>query len=139
MTAAAATLPPRRLARSTLSVVGGLLLIFVLSLGTDQVMHMLQIYPPWGEPMRDHGLFALALSYRLVYQVLGSYVTARLAPHNPWKHVWILGGIGFVLGVLGAVGSYYGDLGPMWYPIVLALSAVPCTWLGGRLFVRTSR
>ena len=29
------------------------------------------------------------------------------------------------------------DLGPNWYPIALAVTAYPCTWLGGRMGVGT--
>ena len=29
------------------------------------------------------------------------------------------------------------DLGPMWYPIAIAVTAYPCTWLGGRMGLRT--
>jgi hypothetical protein len=128
----------RRLGRSTLAVVTGLLVIVVLSLGTDQIMHSLGIYPPWGEPMHDHGLFALALSYRLGYQVLGAYFTAKLAPHKPWRHVWILGSVGFVLSILGLLGTMSKDLGPLWYPIALVISVIPTTWLGGLLYQRVN-
>lgn len=134
--AVAASPPTRRLGRSTLAVLAGLLAIVVLSLGTDQIMHSLGIYPPWGEPMHDNGLFALALSYRVVYQVLGTYLTARLAPQNAWRHVWILGFIGLALSILGIFGSMAKDFGPMWYPIALAVSALPSTWLGGVLYQR---
>lgn len=27
-------------------------------------------------------------------------------------------------------------LGPAWYPILIALTALPCAWLGGRLALR---
>ena len=75
-----ASVPPRRIGRSIAAVVVGLVVVFVLSLGTDQLLHVLQVYPPWGQPMHDHGLNALALSYRLVYGIVGGYVTAWRAP-----------------------------------------------------------
>jgi hypothetical protein len=140
VTIAATTLeaPSRRPGRSTLAVLAGLIVVAVLSTGTDQVMQALGIYPPNGEPLRDSGLFALALSYRIAYQILGGYVTARLAPHKAWRHVWILALVGLALATLGVISSAAGDLGPLWYPIVLALSAVPCVGLGGRLAQRMS-
>jgi hypothetical protein len=52
--------------------------VFVLSLGTDQVLHVLNVYPPWDQPMYDPRLNALALAYRCVYGVVGSYIIARL-------------------------------------------------------------
>ena len=125
---------PRRPGRSIMAIVAGLLVVVVLSLATDQLMHMLQVYPPWGQPMYDTGDNVLALSYRLVYTVLGYYVTARLAPYLPLRHLWILAGIGFVFGVLGAVSTIPMKLGPAWYPIALAATALPCAWVAAAIY-----
>ncbi len=51
--------PPRRVWRSVGAVVAGFVAVFVLSVGTDQVLHALKVYPPWGEPMAG-ALFVLA-------------------------------------------------------------------------------
>jgi hypothetical protein len=125
---------PRRLLRSAAAVFSGFITVVVLSLGTDQLLHILQVYPPWGEPMNDPGLNLLALSYRIVYTVVGSYITARLAPHSPMRHVWVLGTIGLVVAVAGAIATIPMHLGPSWYPIALAATALPCAWLGGFLY-----
>jgi hypothetical protein len=126
--------PPRRRLRSTGAVLAGFIAIVVVSLGTDQLLHSLGVYPPWGEPMYDTGLNLLALSYRIVYGVLGSYLTARLAPRAPMRHALILGAIGFVVSLAGAItATTMVDLGPAWYPIALVLTALPCAWLGGAL------
>jgi hypothetical protein len=125
---------PRRLLRSAGAVLAGFIAVVVLSLGTDQVLHVLQVYPPWVETMYDPGLNLLALSYRIVYTVVGGYLTARLAPHSPMRHVWVLGTIGLVVGVAGAIATIPMHLGPSWYPIALAVTALPCTWLGGFLY-----
>ncbi len=45
--------------RSTGAVVTRFVAIVVLSLGTDQVLRTLAVYPPWGQRMAE-GLFALA-------------------------------------------------------------------------------
>jgi len=120
--------------RSTGAVVAGFVAIVVLSLGTDQVLHALKVYPPWGQPMAV-GLFALATAYRIVYTVAGGYLTARLAPHAPVLHAVILGLVGLVPGVAGVVvGIAKPDLGPLWYPIVLAVTGLPCAWVGGVLY-----
>jgi hypothetical protein len=86
--------------------------------------------------MRDSGLNLLALAYRLVYDTLGSYITARLAPHAPMRHALIGGVLGLVLCAAGAIATIPMDLGPAWYPILLTLSALPTAWLGGLLFLR---
>jgi len=128
---------PRRLLRSIGAVLLGFITVVVLSLATDQVLHVLQVYPPWGQPMFDPGLNLLALSYRIAYTVVGSYLTARLAPQNPMRHALALGVIGTVVGTAGAIATIPMHLGPSWYPLALALPALPCAWLGGALHRRS--
>jgi hypothetical protein len=124
---------PRRLLRSAAAVLLGLSVIFVLSLVTDQVLHMLEVYPPWGQPMYDTGDNLLALGYRIVYSVAGCYIAARFAPRNPMHHALALGIVGVVLSLVGLMAAIKMDLGPIWYPIALVLTALPCAWLGGVL------
>lgn len=130
--------PPRRLLPSTGAIAAGFMSVAVLSFATDQVFHMLDVYPPWGEPMRDTGDNLLALFYRSVYAVIGGYVTARLAPASPMRHVLILGCIGTVLSVLGAYAAITMNMGPTWFPVALVVTALPMTLLGG-MFARARR
>jgi hypothetical protein len=130
------TLAAARPRRSIAAIALAMLAVIVLSLVTDQIFHVVNVYPAWGEPMHDHGLNALALSYRIVYGVIGGYIAARLAPRNPMRHALIVGAIGFVLSTVGAVTAIPMNLGPAWYPITLALTALPCAWLGGLLAER---
>jgi hypothetical protein len=109
----------------------------VLSLAADQLFHTLGAYPPWGQPMYEARDNLLALSYRMVFGILAGYLAARLAPSRPVRHVQVLGVIALVLASLGVVVTVVGpDLGPAWYPIALAITAYPCVWLGGRLYLR---
>ena len=125
---------PRRTFRSVMAIVGGFMAVAALSLATDQLLHVLRIYPPWGEPMYQPGLNILAFSYRTVYTILGGYITAALAPHSPMRHVVICGIIGSVVATAGAIAAVaMADLGPDWYPIALAVTGLPCVWLGGVL------
>jgi len=94
---------------------------------------VLEVYPPWGQPMRDPVLLLLALAYRCVYAVVGSYIAARLAPRNPMRHALGLGVVGLMVCLAGAIATTPMDLGPAWYPIALVLTALPCAWLGGAL------
>ena len=128
----------RNVLRSIVAIVVGFFAVVVLSLGTDQLFHVLKVYPSWGAPMPEPGLNALALSYRIIYTILGSYLAARLAPRNPMRHAMILGCIGTVLGTAGAVATIPLNLGPAWYPIAIAATALPCAWLGGLLGSRTA-
>lgn len=119
--------------RSALAVVAGFSSVAVLSLATDELMHLLQVYPPWGEPMPDPGLNLLALSYRIVYTIVGGYLTASLAPKAPSRHVLVVGIAGLTAGSAGAIATLPMALGPNWYPIAIAVTAFPCVWLGGVL------
>lgn len=125
---------PRRIGRSIAAIVLGFLAVVILSLGTDQLLHVTNVYPPWGRAMHEPGLNLLALGYRIVYSILGCWIAARLAPRRPMLHAMILGAIGFVLATAGAVAtlSLEKPLGPSWYPIALALTALPCAWIGGK-------
>ncbi len=126
---------PRRLGRSVFAVFLGFVTVVVLSLGTDQILHVLKVYPPWGQPMYQPGLNLLALSYRILYTVLGMYITAKYAPYSPMRHVWVGGIIGLVLGIIGVIAAIPLNLGPIWYPIAIAVTALPCAWLGGVLYL----
>ena len=122
--------------QSVAAVFLGFISVAVFSLATDQLLHVLDVYPPWGEPMWDPGLNLLALSYRIVYTVLGGYITARLAPRSPMRHVAVLGTIGSITASAGAIGAMNLNFGPNWYPIALAVTGFPCVWLGGVLHSR---
>ena len=126
--------PPRRLLRSVGAVLAGLVVIFVLSIGTDAVMHYSGIFPPAGQPMAN-SLWALATGYRLVISVLGCAIAARLAPARPMPHAMALGIVGVVLSSIGVgVSVAKGPaFGPLWYPLSLVAISLPCAWLGGRL------
>jgi hypothetical protein len=52
------------------------------------------------------------------------------------RHVWIGATIGFVLSLGGIVVSLNVNLGPIWYPIALTATALPCAWIGGMLHQR---
>jgi hypothetical protein len=123
-----------RIGRSIGAIVAGFLTIAVLDNGIDFVLHSTGIYPPFGQPMPD-GLFLLALAYRTLDGVLGSYLVGRLAPSRPLAHTLTLGCIGVVLSSLGVLAVLDGDamFGPLWYPLTLMAIVLPCAYLGGRL------
>lgn len=121
--------------RTIWAVVAGILLNVILSLGTDHIFHVTEVYPPYGEPMPQTELLLLALSYRLVYGFLGMYLTAVLAPYRVVRLLWITCVIGLVLGGMGIVAGIKMDIGGMWYPVVLALSVIPTAWLVARIYV----
>ena len=123
---------PRRTGRGILAVVVGILVGALLSLGTDEVLHLTRVYPSWGVRMSDP-LFGLATAYRVVFSILGSWVIARLAPRRPMLHAMIAGAIGLVVSVAGAAATWNRDLGPHWYNVAVAAMALPCAWIGAKI------
>ena len=130
--------PPRRIGRSILAVLAGIVVGAALSIGSDALLEALGVFPKVGKQMSD-ALFALATAYRIVYGILGSYVIARLAPDRPMQHALIGGVLGLVVSIIGAVVTWNRDLGPHWYAIGLAVTALPCAWVGGKLRVMQIR
>jgi surface polysaccharide O-acyltransferase-like enzyme len=91
---------------------------------------------PIGLRMSD-GLFVLATAYRVLYTILGGYLTSRLAPDQPMRHALVLGFVGTAVAIVGAAATWttVPALGPRWYPLALVVTALPCCWLGGLLFL----
>ena len=50
----------------------------------------------------------------------------------------MLGIIGTVLGLVGVVATWNLNLGPRWYPISLAVLAIPECWAGAKIRERQS-
>jgi len=118
-------------------VFSGFFATFILSIGTDLLLHAAGVFPPLGQPM-SNALFALATAYRTVYTVAGGYVTARLAPNKPMGHVWTLGVIGLLAAIAGTAATWDKgpEFGPKWYPLAFVVLAIPSVWLGGKLAQR---
>ena len=126
---------PRRLGRSIWAIVAGFLFVVVLSIATDVVFHKLGVFPPLGQYTPDKPLL-LATFYRFIYGIIGSYITARLAPNRPMFHALLGGCIGIAIGTLGAALTWNQNLGAHWYPVALIVLALPQSWLGAKLFLR---
>jgi hypothetical protein len=128
---------PRNVKRSIGAVLAGFAAVFVLSMGTDMVLHAAGVYPPWGLVMSER-LFLLATAYRIVYGLVGGYVTARLAPSRPMRHAIILGSIGTVVGLAATAATWSKgpEFGPKWYALAIAAIALPCSWAGGLMAAR---
>jgi len=127
---------PRRTLRSVGAVLAGIFVGIVLTLGTDELLHIAAVFPPWGQSMVGYdGALLLATAYRVVYGIVGSYIIARLAPDRPMLHALIGGVIGLIVSVVGAVATWNSGpaFGPHWYPIALVVTALPCAWVGGKL------
>jgi hypothetical protein len=132
---ASATLthPPhaRRVLRGIGAVLAGVLANIVLAGTIDFALYATRVYPPMFQPMPDQ-LWALALAYRVVIAVIGGFLTARLAPAWPMRHVMALGGIETALSALCVVANWNKvEFGPHWFAISVAVSSLPLAALGG--------
>ena len=119
---------------SILAVLAGFVVVIVITLLTDAILHWTHFYPPLGEYTPGSALI-WATVYRTIYGVIGSYITARLAPRRPMKHALIGGAIGMVIATAGAIATWnhVPSLGPHWYPVSLIVGALPTAWLGAKL------
>ncbi len=116
------------------AIVAGFIAVVILSVATDAVLEKIGVFPPPINGLFVTWMLVLALAYRCVYTILGGYITARLAADLPMRQVKILGILGLIGGALGIIAGW--NLSAHWYPILIFLTAFPCTWWGGRLFTK---
>jgi hypothetical protein len=124
------------LARTILKSIGagaaGIVAGAGLSVATDFALETVGVLPR-GHLHVSAWLIWGVLLYRSVYNLLGFYLAARLAPSHPMAHALVLGAIGTGVSILGAVITANMDIGPAWYAWTLAALTMPVAWLGGRL------
>ena len=134
--------PPRQIGRSIVAVLVGMVVGIAITLGTDEVLHIIGVFPPWGASMVGYeGALLLATVYRAVYGVVASYIIARLAPDRPMQHALAGGFVGLAVSTLGAAATWNQGpaFGPHWYPLALIVLALPTAWAGGKLRVAQLR
>lgn len=124
--------------KSVWAILAGILVTIVVTTLVDIVLHATKVYPPMDQPLTDT-LALLATSYRIVISIGAAWLTARLAPNRPLWHALLLGCVGTVLGIIGVVTTWNKGMGPHWYPIALAVLAIPQCWLGGKLYEMRDR
>lgn len=127
------TARPRRILQSVGALLAGFVVNVALSLATDAGLHAIGVLPAVGVPMSDQQSL-LAAAYRTLFGVFTSYLVARLAPHHPLGHALLGGALGLVICIAGAVATWNQGLGPHWYPLALAVLALPTAWAGGKIF-----
>jgi hypothetical protein len=123
--------------KNVLAVVAGLAFVIAVTKGVDFAMERTGVFSAELGEMTTSD-YLLATAYRLVIAVIGGWITARLAASQPLMLAILLGAIGTVIGLAGLFVVWQASpaLGPVWYPLALVLTAVPCTWFGGRLAQR---
>ena len=119
------------------AVIAGLAVVFILSMLTDLVLQKAGVMKT--DPFVENPvwLIAIIVLYRTLFNALGCYLAARLAPHKPMKHALVLGLIGVALTAVGLIAMW--DIPPRWYPVSLMLLTLPAAWLGGKMAVKNSQ
>lgn len=125
-----------RILQSIGAVLAGFVAVVILSIGADWVCETTGILPPANEIGAYTNVhWAIAAAYRTAFNVVGGYLTARLAPGNPMTHAIVLGCIGFAAALAGVVVAWnFMPESARWYPIALVVTSVPFCWLGARLY-----
>jgi cytochrome bd-type quinol oxidase subunit 1 len=119
--------------RSVGAVLAGVLTNIVVVGAIDAGLRAAGVYPPMFQPMADHQ-WAIALACRLVFAVIGGFITARLAPARPTRHAVVLGGIETLLSVPFVLVNWNRpEFGPHWFAISVVLTCLPLAALGGML------
>ena len=125
---------PRRIGRSILAVLAGIVVGIVLSTASDFALHAIGLAPSPKERWPNN-LLVLATAYRSIYGILASYVIARLAPNRPMGHSLVAGTLGLIVSTMGAIAAWSTTAGQHWYPVALALTALPTAWIGAKLWL----
>lgn len=121
--------------RNTGAVLAGLFLVILLSGGTDALLHSKGIFPAPGQPVAA-ALWVIAILYRFIFTFAAGWVTARLALEPRMRSVYILSGVGLAMGLLGVnVSLGHPEMGPLWYPVSVAISGPIASLLGGKLLI----
>jgi len=120
--------------RPVLAIVAAILINFILATAIDHLFHMTGVYPPYGEVYFDTDLYLLALGYRILITVFAAYITAMIAEKKAKTALWTTGILGSVLWIAGTLAMQ--GLGPLWYGIAGAVTALPLALLGGKLYER---
>lgn len=123
--------------RLILSIIGAWLVGALLSVGVDHILHVTNVYPPYGEATLDHGLLLLAFVYRAVFTVAAGYLAAMWARDKAVRAIWALGIIGTIAWLGGTVAMW--EYAQPWYNIGGIVTAIPLALAGGKLYELRSR
>ncbi len=122
-----------RILKSFVAVIVGFTAGILLSVAGDTLLFVLGFFGSSGIRNASSALIILILSYRFIFNIIACYLAARLAPDRPMHHALILGGIGFVLSIAGAILMW--NEAPPYYNIILILISFPAAWIGGRWYL----
>ena len=102
--------------KSVGAVLAGFAVVVILSTVTDVILEKTNVMKqPFDKNPSWFILFVIL--YRCLFGIIGSWLTAKLAPRNPMRLAMIGGMIGFIISIVGVIVMW--DTPPRWYGISL--------------------
>jgi predicted membrane-bound mannosyltransferase len=120
--------------KSIWAIFAGFLLVVILSAMADFGMQQVGLISFENFKNAPTLIVVVVTLYRFIFNAVGSFITARLAPKNPMKLVMIGGFIGLLMSTLGAVAMW--EKAAAWYNIAIIIIALPAAYLGGKVYIR---
>ena len=112
--------------------------VFVLSYGTDYLLEATGL-PIHRLNYATDAVIVLIIVYRNIYNIVGGYLAARLAPSRPVAHALAVGTFGFIGALVATVATRNMGIGPAWYGFTIVALALPTAYAGGKAFVASRR
>ena len=119
------------------AILAGIIAGAALSIATDVILEKTGVFPAPKPGLFTWWMLLVALIYRGIYTITSGFITAALAPNKSMQHAIILGTIGVIVTILGSIVNW--DKSAAWYPVTLIVITLPCTWLGGKIYVGNNR
>lgn len=118
------------------AILAGFVLTFILSLGTDFALNATGFLKMENFKENSNIVVLGVIVYRFIFNVVGCYLTAKLAPLNPMKHCIIIGIIGTVLSLVASI-AMWNEAVPF-YNISVILMSIPSAYIGAKLFLKNN-
>lgn len=116
--------------------VAAVVCVFFLSSGTDLLLQATGL-PILELNYASAPLIVAIIVYRTLYNVVGGYIVARLAPARPVAHALAIGTLGFLGSLAATIATWHMNLGPAWYSISVVALAIPSALAGAKVFEAT--
>jgi hypothetical protein len=111
------------------AIFAGFLIAVIPTLLTDFLLEKAGIMKTKPFDANPVWMIVIVIIYRSIYNITGSYFTAKLASGRPLRLAMTAGFIGLTLSIIGTIVNW--NIPPHWYPITLIVLALPSAWIGG--------
>lgn len=118
------------------AILAGFVLTVILSLGTDFALNAVGFLKMENFKENSTIVVLVVIIYRFIFNVVGCYLTAKLAPSNPLKHCLIIGIIGTVLSLAASI-AMWNEAVPF-YNISVILMSIPSAYVGAKLYFKNN-